>query len=166
MKVSWLHSATCRQRYSLLRKACMDSSTLLKSALVAAVALTSFDALRQASMMHLKDIDLEMTTLCRCARSVPMCKKTDADLLSRATTLLSAFDWRRQPALRNTRFFLSNWPKDGVCSPGTQLVKVASTVGPCSESDGVLNPLWAAYASRIRRGLSAGCGGSWLARPR
>src|SRR5450755_4599109 len=44
----------------------------------------------------------------------------DADLLSWATTLLSAFDRRRQPALRNISFFSSNWPKDGVRSPGTQ----------------------------------------------
>src|SRR5712692_1277068 len=27
------------------------------------------------------------------------------------------------------------WPKDGLRSPSTQLVKVASTVGPCSEID-------------------------------
>jgi hypothetical protein len=37
--------------------------------------------------------------------SVPIRRKTDADLLNCATTLLSASDWRRQPALQNTRFF-------------------------------------------------------------
>src|ERR1700756_2991121 len=49
--------------------------------------------------------------------------------------LLSAFDWRKQPALRNISHFSSKWPTDGSRSPSTQLVKIASTVGPCSEID-------------------------------
>ena len=56
-------------------------------------------------------------------------------LASYAATLLSAFDWRRQPAIRNISLFSSKWPKDGLRLPSTQLVKVASTVSPCSEND-------------------------------
>jgi hypothetical protein len=97
-------------------------------------------------MVHLNDIDLEMTTLCRCARSVPICRTIDAGFLNCATTLPTAFDWGRQPALRNIGFFSSNWLKDGVRWAGTQLVKVAPTV--------------------TRNGLSGGCGDSWRARPR
>ena len=33
------------------------------------------------------------------------------------------------------KFLLSKWPEDGLCSPSMQLVKVASTMGPCSEID-------------------------------
>ena len=31
-------------------------------------------------MVHLNDIDLEMTTLCRCAPSVPICQKNGRGL--------------------------------------------------------------------------------------
>jgi hypothetical protein len=57
---------------------------------------------------RINDIDLEMMTHCGRARLIPISKEMDADLLSCATTLLSAFDWRRQPALRNIGFFSSN----------------------------------------------------------
>jgi hypothetical protein len=39
--------------------------------------------------------------------------------LSYATTLLSAFGWRRRPALRDKDPFSSKWPKDGLRSPST-----------------------------------------------
>ena len=44
---------------------------------------------------------------CRCARSVPICIETDADLpdlASCATTLLCAFDWRRPPVTSGHTF--------------------------------------------------------------
>src|SRR5450755_5023029 len=103
--------------------------------------------MRKASMMHLNQSGDD--DLCRCARSVPICKRMDVDLLSCATTLLSP--WRR-PALRNTLFFASNWPKDGVRSLGAYLVKVASTVGPCSEIDESSTH----YVRHMRLGSGAG----------
>src|SRR5450759_2128947 len=52
MKVSKPYSATCHQRFPSSRKADCESRIFLKSGLVAEVsALTSFDALRQASMI-------------------------------------------------------------------------------------------------------------------
>src|SRR5437868_11174174 len=51
MKPSKVYSATCHQRYSSLRNACIESRTFLYSAFDAAVsALTSFDAFRHASI--------------------------------------------------------------------------------------------------------------------
>ena len=56
------------------------------------------------------------------ARSVPICaawKRTCPAWISYATTLLSAFGWRRRPALRDKNPFSSKWPKDGLRSPST-----------------------------------------------
>src|SRR6476620_5487550 len=52
MKVSKPYSATCHHRYASARNAFIESSTFLKSALVAEVsAFTSLEAFRQASMI-------------------------------------------------------------------------------------------------------------------
>src|SRR5436190_2406257 len=46
-------------------------------------------------------------------------KRTCPAWTSYAITLLSAFGWRRRPALRDKNPFSSKWPKDGLRSPST-----------------------------------------------
>ena len=46
-------------------------------------------------------------------------KRTCPAWTSYATTLLSAFGWRRRPALRDKNPFSSKWPKDGLRSLST-----------------------------------------------
>jgi hypothetical protein len=87
-------------------------------------------------------------------RSVPICgewNRACSPWSRYATTLPSAFDWRRQPALQNIGPFSSKWLKDGLRSPSAprrrkqdrQLVKVASIGG----SSAVGN----AHRPRLRR---------------
>src|SRR5216684_3403897 len=88
--------------------------------------------------MHLNDIDREMTNLCRCARSVPICIEMEADLPSLDQLRSNAAECIRLAEAARTsehKSLSSKWPNGGLRSPSTQLVKVASTVGPCSEID-------------------------------